>query len=178
MNRVQLQYVLNILVALSVLIISRGGGWPSSAGNSMLTCQRIAQIANHIQHQLLDIKDVEHCEIVDAEQHGQRTICIIKMKTARTDMSIGIVLKRKKVSSNNTLLDQQMLTINTHKITQTHNRTQSQSHNHSDTVTYNDTNCQTQTAHTDRIGKQNTKPLDNRSNTTTTDTIEERKGTY
>ena len=82
-------------------------------------------------------------------------------------MSIGVVLTRKQVSSNNTLLGRQMLTINTHKFTQTHNRTQSQSQ----------TNCQTQTAHTDRIGKQNTKPLDNRSNTTATDTIEERKGT-
>ena len=61
----------------------RAASYPSSTGNSMLTCQRIAQIANHIQHQLLDIKDVEHCEIVDAEQHGQRTICIVKMKTAR-----------------------------------------------------------------------------------------------
>jgi hypothetical protein len=74
-----------------------GQPYPSSDGNSMLTCQRIAQIANHIQHQLLDIKDVEHFEIVDAEQHGQRTIgCIVKMKTARRHEHRNSFEKEKK----------------------------------------------------------------------------------
>ncbi len=135
-----------------------------------LTCQRIVRICKSYSTST-------------SGYQGRRTLRNSRCWTARTekhlhnqnetdsapeDMSIGIVLKRKKASSNNTLPGQQMLTINTHKITHTYNRTQSQSH----------TNSQTQTAHTDRIGKQNTKPLDNRSNTTTTDTIEERTGTY
>ena len=119
--------VLNILVALSVLTISRGGGRPAihraleTQFNVPANCSNlpiifninfwISRTSNTAKQSMLNSTDRRN------HLHNQNE------NSAPEDMSIGIVLKRKKFSSNNTLLGQQMLTI-----TQTHTRTQSHSH--------------------------------------------------